>query len=127
MGSQRRTPAGSVALKNGWLPRTDGWHVNSIGAFAPAGPYVLTVLTTSSTGTEAQQIPTIEGVSRIVWRHEGSSTITGLPYPGYIDHLLQRGSSDAAQVRVLQTRLDQVGYDVHGIDGIFGPATQARG
>lgn len=117
-------PPGSVALKNGWLPRTDGWHVNSIGAVTPAGPYVITVLTSSSTATEAQQIATIEGVSRIVWQHEGGTSY-GLPYPGYIDHLLQRGSSDAAQVRVLQTRLDQVGYDVHGVDGIFGPATYA--
>jgi len=50
---------------------------------------------------------------------------TGLPYPGYIDHVLQRGSTDAAQVKVLQTRLTQIGYDVHGIDGMFGSATDS--
>ena len=50
---------------------------------------------------------------------------TGLPYPGYIDHVLQRGSTDAAQVKVLQTRLTQVWYDVHGVDGVFGSATDS--
>ena len=48
-----------------------------------------------------------------------------LPNPGYIDHVLQRGTVDPAQVWVLQTRLDQVGYDVQGVDGVFGPATYA--
>jgi len=58
-------PAGSVALKNGWLPRTDGWHVNSIGAVAaPAASYILAVLASdsSSIATMARQIATIEGV-----------------------------------------------------------------
>ncbi len=50
---------------------------------------------------------------------------SGLPTPGYVDHVLQRGSADAPQVRVLQTRLTQRGYDVHGIDGVFGPATDS--
>jgi len=45
-------------------------------------------------------------------------------YAGYVDHVLRRGSTDARQVRVLQTRLGQVRYDVHGIDGVFGPATE---
>ncbi len=117
-------PHGAVALKNGWLPRTDGWHVNSTGAVAttPAS-FVITVLTSdgSSTATMARQIATIEGVSRIVWF--GQSGLPKLPAPGYINHLLREGSSDAAQVRVLQTRLTQLGYDVRGVDGAFGPAT----
>jgi len=115
-----------VALKNGWLPRTDGWHVNSIGAVAaPAASYVIAVLTSdsSSTATMARQIATIEGVSRIVWT--GQSALPALAAPGFIDHLLRQGSSDAAQVKVLQTRLTQYGYDVHGVDVIFGPATDS--
>jgi hypothetical protein len=63
-------PAGTVDLKNGWLPRTDGWHVNSIG-FSTSGPfrYTIAVLTHSTSASMATQVATIEGVSRIVWRH----------------------------------------------------------
>lgn len=63
-------PAGSVQLKNGWLPRTDGWHVNSIG-FSSAGstPYSIAILTHSTTASMATQVATIEGASRIVWRY----------------------------------------------------------
>jgi len=77
-------PAGAVALKNGWLPRTDGWHVNSIGVVAnTAASYVITVLTSDSSGTAtmARQIATIKGVSRIVWL--GQSRRPALPAPGY--------------------------------------------
>lgn len=62
-------PRGSVALKNGWLPRTDGWHVNSVGAVEhDPYDYSVAVLThdRSSSGTQSRQIATIEGVSRIV-------------------------------------------------------------
>jgi len=117
-------PAGAVALKNGWLPRTDGWHVNSIGVVSStAASYVITVLTSdgSGTATMARQVATIEGVSRIVWF--GQSGRPALPAPGYINHVLSPGATDSAQVRVLQTRLSELGYDVHGIDGVFGPAT----
>jgi hypothetical protein len=63
-------PAGTVDLKNGWLPRTDGWHVNSIG-FSTSGPvrYSIAVLTHSTSASMSTQVATIEGVSRIVWRH----------------------------------------------------------
>jgi beta-lactamase class A len=66
-------PAGTVQLKNGWLPRTDGWHVNSIG-FSSSGPtpYSIAVLTHSTTASMDTQVATIQGVSRIVWRHAGS-------------------------------------------------------
>jgi len=117
-------PAGAVALKNGWLPRTDGWHVNSIGVVAStAASYVITVLTSDSSGTAtmARQIATIQGVSRIVWF--GQSGRPALPAPGYLNHVLSAGATDSGQVRVLQTRLSELGYDVHGIDGVFGPAT----
>ena len=68
-------PAGTVALKNGWLPRTDGWHVNSIGASTyGAYDYMIGVLThdSSSSGTQSRQVSTIEGVSRIVHRNRVS-------------------------------------------------------
>lgn len=68
-------PAGTVALKNGWLPRTTGWHVNSIGAAATSPyPYMIGVLThdSSSSGTQSRQVSTIEGVSRIVYRNRAS-------------------------------------------------------
>ena len=117
-------PSGAVAVKNGWLPRTDGWHVNSIGVVAnTAASYVITVLTSdgSGTATMARQVATIEGVSRIVWF--GQSGRPALPAPGYINHVLSAGATDSAQVRVLQTRPSELGYDVHSIDGVFGPAT----
>jgi beta-lactamase class A len=72
-------PAGSVQLKNGWLPRTDGWHVNSIG-FSSSGatPYSIAILTHSTSGSMATQVATIEGASRIIWRHAASlATIRG--------------------------------------------------
>lgn len=63
-------PSGRVALKNGWLPRTDGWHVNSIG-WSDYGDadYTIGVLTHHNPGTMNTQIATIEGVSRIVYKN----------------------------------------------------------
>lgn len=63
-------PQGAVALKNGWLPRTDGWHVNSIGwQNHGSADYTIGVLTHHDPGSMNTQINTIEGVSRIVWRN----------------------------------------------------------
>ncbi|MGN7247865.1 FG-GAP-like repeat-containing protein [Janibacter anophelis] len=63
-------PSGSVALKNGWLPRTDGWHVNSIGwAKVSTADYTIGVLTHHNPGNMSTEIATIEGVSRIVYRN----------------------------------------------------------
>lgn len=61
-------PSGSTAVKNGWLPRTTGWHVNSIG-FTKSGSsqYTIAVLTNDNPGSMSTQISTIEGVSRRVW------------------------------------------------------------
>lgn len=61
-------PGGTVRLKNGWLPRTTGWHVNSIGnSTASPTPYSIAVLSHNTGGTQATQQSTIEGVSRLVW------------------------------------------------------------
>lgn len=63
-------PKGAVALKNGWLPRTDGWHVNSIGwQNQGSADYTIGVLTHHNPGAMNTQISTIEGVSKIVWRN----------------------------------------------------------
>lgn len=65
-------PNGAVALKNGWLPRTDGWHVNSIGwQNHGKADYTIGVLTHHNPGAMSTQISTIEGVSKIVWRNRG--------------------------------------------------------
>ncbi len=61
-------PAGTVRVKNGWLPRITGWHVNSIGnSTATPTPYAISVLTHATGVTQAIQEDTIEGVSRLVW------------------------------------------------------------
>lgn len=60
-------PGDDIAVKNGWLPRTDGWHVNSIGYnHKRPQPYTAAVLTHSTTAGMSTQIATIEGVSRIM-------------------------------------------------------------
>lgn len=64
-------PVGYVAVKNGWLPRTDGWHVNSDGySSAAPRPYNISVLTHSTSASMATQVATINGVSRIIWSHQ---------------------------------------------------------
>lgn len=65
-------PSGTVAVKNGWLPRTDGWHVNSIGSSTSGQDYTIAVLTHDNPGTMSTQVSTIEGVSRIVYRYKAS-------------------------------------------------------
>lgn len=86
-------PSGTVALKNGWLPRTDGWHVNSIGVVRH-NPYHynIGVLThdSSSSGTQSRQVSTIEGVSRIVHRNRVSLFETAAR-----QRLVRRAGADA--------------------------------
>jgi beta-lactamase class A len=67
-------PAGStVALKNGWLPLTVGWQINSIGWVSGGGRnYVLAVLTAHNP-TEAYGIDTIEAIAQAVYRDLGPS------------------------------------------------------
>lgn len=58
--------SGTVALKNGWLPRTGGWVINSIGQVR-TGPhnYVIAVLT-SGNPDMSYGITTVEHVSAMV-------------------------------------------------------------
>lgn len=71
-------PGDDIAVKNGWLPRSDGWHVNSIGySHKTPVPYSVAALTHSSSAGMSTQISTIEGASRIIWN--GRSTGSGSP------------------------------------------------
>lgn len=61
-------PAGvTVALKNGWLPVSNGWEINSIGhIFGANRDYVIAVLT-SGNPSMGYGISTIQGVSSLIW------------------------------------------------------------
>ncbi|MDQ1535681.1 MAG: hypothetical protein QOE58_74 [Actinomycetota bacterium] len=57
----------TVALKNGWLPRTGGWVINSIGHVqGGTRNYVIAVLSSGVPGM-SYGIKTIEQVSSMVW------------------------------------------------------------
>lgn len=67
-------PGTDIAVKNGWLPRTDGWHVNSIGYnHHTPGAYTAAVLTHSATGSLETQKATIAGASRIMYKHRNDA------------------------------------------------------
>jgi beta-lactamase class A len=64
----------TVALKNGWLPHDDAWHVNSIGCVRGAGrDYAIAVLVDGEP-TEGSAIEAIERLSRLVWASLAPST-----------------------------------------------------
>ena len=59
--------AETVALKNGWLPRTGGWVINSIGHVSGGTrDYAIAVLT-SGDPTMSYGITTVENVSGMSW------------------------------------------------------------
>lgn len=63
-------PGTDNAVKNGWLPRADGWHVNSIGYLDDAPrAYVMAVLSQSPSASMSTLVARIEGASRLVWAH----------------------------------------------------------
>ena len=73
-------PGTDIAKKNGWLPRTDGWHVNSVGySHKSPMPYSAAALSHSTSGSMSTQIATIEGMSRIVWAHRGTAPAPTAP------------------------------------------------
>jgi hypothetical protein len=57
----------SVALKNGWLPFGDGWHVNSIGRIRGDGRWYLIAVMTSDDPSEAYGVDTVNAISSRVW------------------------------------------------------------
>lgn len=62
-------PAGvTVHVKNGWLPDTNGWHINSIGAFTGHGRnYMMAVLSDGNPSMD-YGVATVEAVARVVNR-----------------------------------------------------------
>jgi hypothetical protein len=89
ISSQRwGTPAGAPAgvgvhVKNGWLPESSGWHVNSIGAFTGKGRNYLIAVLTDDNPSEQYGIDTIEAVARVVHRdlNQGRPSPKGRPVP----------------------------------------------
>jgi beta-lactamase class A len=68
----------TVALKNGWLPRTGGWVINSIGHVrGGTRDYVIAVLTTDGPGM-SYGINTVEHVSAMVW--SASQSLSRTPF-----------------------------------------------
>jgi hypothetical protein len=61
----------TVALKNGWLPPSNepGWQINSIGIVHGRFRHYLIAVLTRDNPTMAYGVQTIEGISRLVWRH----------------------------------------------------------
>lgn len=58
----------TVAFKNGWLPRSAGWQVNSIGDVKGSGRHYLIAVMTNQDPTESYGIDTIEHISGAAWR-----------------------------------------------------------
>jgi hypothetical protein len=58
----------SVALKNGWLPVSGGWQVNSVGRIKGGEAWYLLAVLTRRDPSEAYGIATIEGIAARVWR-----------------------------------------------------------
>lgn len=68
-GTPAGAPAGvAVHVKNGWLPESSGWHVNSIGAFTGKDRNYLIAVLTDDNPSEQYGIDTIEAVARVVHR-----------------------------------------------------------
>jgi beta-lactamase class A len=91
-------PAGvSIALKNGWLPVSGGWEINSIGHIAGGGrDYVIAVLT-SGDPSMGYGITTIQGVSSIVWSQMPKSGGGGLGTgTWYVRNELTSGGADGS-------------------------------
>lgn len=57
-----------IALKNGWLPESDGWHINSVGRIKAENRHYLIAVLTSGNPSEGYGIGTIQGISAIAWR-----------------------------------------------------------
>ena len=61
----------TAALKNGWLPPSNeaGWQINSVGIVRGRFRHYLIAVLTRDNATMAYGVQTIEGISRLVWRH----------------------------------------------------------
>ena len=61
----------TVAIKNGWLPETSGWHVNSIGRVQGDHRDYLIAVYTSFDSSWAYGIDTIQHIAAAAWRAMG--------------------------------------------------------
>jgi beta-lactamase class A len=61
----------TVAIKNGWLPESTGWHVNSIGRVQGDGRDYLIAVYTSFDSSWAYGIDTIEHIAAAAWQAMG--------------------------------------------------------
>ena len=74
----------TVAIKNGWLPETSGWHVNSIGRVNGDGRDYLIAVYTSFDSSWAYGIETIEHIAATAWQAMGVEQRVGPQYYGPI-------------------------------------------
>lgn len=61
----------TVAIKNGWLPESSGWHVNSIGRVDGDGRDYLIAVYTSFDSSWAYGINTIRQIAAYAWQAMG--------------------------------------------------------
>jgi beta-lactamase class A len=85
--------SGTVALKNGWLPRTGGWVINSIGHVrGGTHDYVIAVLT-SGNSSMSYGITTVEHVSAMVWQRLPSASFGDFSGDGWSDLIARQTST----------------------------------
>ncbi len=72
----------TVAIKNGWLPESSGWHVNSIGRVQGDGRDYLIAVYTSFDSSWAYGIDTIERIAASAWQAMGAEQGAGSQYYG---------------------------------------------
>jgi hypothetical protein len=65
-------PGVTIALKNGWLPVSSGWTVNSVGWVSGEGRNYLIAVLTSGDPSEGYGIDSIGIVSQAAWAALGS-------------------------------------------------------
>ena len=71
----------TVAFKNGWLPVSAGWQVNSIGQVVGSGRHYLIAVMTNEQPTEDYGIGTIEAISAATWQALAAETLLELKPP----------------------------------------------
>src|SRR3984957_2665133 len=72
----------TVAIKNGWLPESSGWHVNSIGRVQGDGRDYLIAVYTSFDSSWAYGIDTIERIAASAWQAMGVNQGAGAQHYG---------------------------------------------
>jgi len=72
----------TVAIKNGWLPESSGWHVNSIGRVQGDGRDYLIAVYTSFDSSWAYGIDTIERIAASAWQAMGVEQGAGAQHYG---------------------------------------------